>query len=188
MFTLYPYNADCTFENIKVMRGNRLALAAALAVAENPGRDYSPLVLFEESKTTQNLNDMSRILLAIGNRLEKAQPEKIVLYVNCTSFLQQKNFTLDNCERYVKKFDRVDVLFIDGLQNVLENDVAQEFLQFVINSFYEKGKQIVITLNKHPRDIASLHPTLKSQMMYGLIVEVRNDDKPDDALNHAAGT
>ena len=180
MFTPCSDLTQYTFENFRINRGNRLAHAAALAVAENPGADYSPLVMYEECLPEGKASEAKHLMFAIANRVERVFPEKILVYIPGRIFRQNEVLTLLDCETCSKRYDAVDVLLIDDIQEIQYDIYTQKKVQYIIDSFYEKEKQVIITSSEHPCEIPDLDPILESQIMYGLVVNIKHDGETDN--------
>ena len=174
MFTLASNLADLTFENFCVTKENRLAHAAALAVAEKPGTDYNPFFLHSVAST--GTMDIHHLLAAIGNRIEKLQPEKGVLFVEGKELayeIKHRNFAS------VKKifFSRADILLLEKIQDLAE--VSKDDLRGMVEYFSSEGRQIVLGSNLPPKDLPMIDFALATQFSVGMVVGIAgNEDSP----------
>lgn len=170
-------NSKYTFDNFVIGKSNQFCYAASRAVAENPGLKYNPLFIHGGSGLGK-----THLLYAIGNRIQKLFPEKKVLY--CTS----EKFTTDyvdslradkkeNANKIFRgKYRNVDVLMIDDIQFMAAKMSTQEEFFYTFNDLYQSNKQIVITSDKHPRNLESFEERLRSRFTGGLIQDMQKPD------------
>jgi len=165
MFKLATNTSEQTFENFKVTKENRLANAAALAVAEKPGGDYNPFYMYSTSETS----DMRHLLNAIGNRIEKKSCEKIVLYATGKELAEavSKN-------NNPSLFEKIDILLLENIQDFVENHF--EDLKQILEKFTSNGKQIVITSNVPPKDLPNADFSIITQLNIGMVVGIEKDN------------
>jgi chromosomal replication initiator protein len=163
-----------TFDSFVPGPSNRLAFAAAQSVAEEPGRSYNPLLIHGNSGLGK-----THLLHAIGNYVSENYPERQVLYVTTEMFLNdfiraiQTRTQLALHERYRE----VDVLLIDDIQFMeSRGDTFHEEIFHTYNELHGEGKQIVLTSDRSPRDLAGLQDRFRSRLLQGLVTEI---DQPD---------
>jgi chromosomal replication initiator protein len=163
-----------TFDSFVPGSSNRLAFAAAQSVAETPGRAYNPLMIYGNSGLGK-----THLLHAIGNYVQENYPGRKVLYVSTETFLNdfiraiQTRTQLALHERYREN----DVLLIDDIQFMeTRGETFHEEIFHTYNALHGDGKQIVLTSDRSPRDLAGLQDRFRSRLLQGLVTEI---DQPD---------
>ncbi len=163
-----------TFDSFVPGPSNRLAFAAAQSVAETPGRAYNPLLIYGNSGLGK-----THLLHAIGNYVHENYPGRKVLYVSTETFLNdfiraiQTRTQLALHERYREN----DVLLIDDIQFMeTRGETFHEEIFHTYNALHGEGKQIVLTSDRSPRDLAGLQERFRSRLLQGLVTEI---DQPD---------
>ncbi len=163
-----------TFDSFVPGSSNRLAFAAAQSVAETPGRAYNPLMIYGNSGLGK-----THLLHAIGNYVQENYPGRKVLYVSTETFLNdfiraiQTRTQLALHERYREN----DVLLIDDIQFMeTRGETFHEEIFHTYNALHGEGKQIVLTSDRSPRDLAGLQERFRSRLLQGLVTEI---DRPD---------
>ena len=160
---------DFTFDNLVVGKANDLARAASVKVGQQPGGAYNPLFVYGAAGLGK-----THLIHAIGNLIQKEQPEKAVRYVHAEDYYsdvvrayQQKSF--DAFKRYYRS---LDVLLIDDVQFFNGKTRSQEEFFFLFNALIEARKQIVITCDTYPKDISGLEDRLITRFDWGLTVQI----------------
>ena len=166
-------NPKFTFETFVVGSNNRLANAAALAVANNQGDEYNPLFIYGGVGLGK-----THLMHAIGNRVLENNPKANVLYVTSEKFGNQLiNAIKDGkTEIFRNKYRNIDVLLIDDIQFIAGKDRIQEEFFHTFNTLKENGKHIILTSDKAPKDIEFLEDRLKTRFECGLLADI---SKPD---------
>ena len=172
-YTNKTLNPKYTFETFVVGNNNRFAHAAALAVGDSPGEAYNPLFLYGGVGLGK-----THLMHAIGNRILQNNRKANVLYVTSEKFTNQLINAIKDYknETFRNKYRNIDVLLIDDIQFISGKDRVQEEFFHTFNALHEEGKQIIISSDKAPKDIALLEDRLKSRFEWGLLADLSNPD------------
>jgi chromosomal replication initiator protein len=161
--------SDFTFDNFVPGKANQLARAAAMQVADNPGTSYNPLFIYGGVGLGK-----THLMHAVGNHVAARFPGSRVRYLHAAQYIsdvvkayQQKSF--DEFKRY---YHSLDALLIDDIQFFTGKDRTQEEFFYAFNALIESRKQVIITCDTYPRDIAGLGERLKSRFSWGLTVAI----------------
>ena len=168
-------NIRYTFDDFVVGDSNRLAQAACLAVAQSPGKSYNPLFIYGGVGLGK-----THLLHAIGNYIIN----KNSLHAMDIAFISSEKFTNelinaikdDATVAFREKYRNYDILLIDDIQFLVGKERTQEEFFHTFNTLYNAGKQIVITSDKPPKDIANLESRLVSRFEWGLIADVQRPE------------
>jgi len=162
-----------TFETFVAASSNRLAHAAAQAVAETPGRSYNPLFIYGDSGLGK-----THLLHAIGNYVSENYPRRKVLYVTTETFMNDfvDSLRTSTTLAFKRRYRDCDVLLIDDVQFMERKEGLQEEFFHTYNDLKGASKQIVLTSDRPPKSIETLEDRLRSRFLSGLITEI---DPPD---------
>ena len=172
-------NPDYLFENFIVGNSNRFAQAAALSVAENPGKMYNPLFLYGNSGVGK-----THLMHSIGNYIQK-NSNKRVLYVTSEQFIDEfvksnrkdENGTNFNYVEFFKnKYRNIDVLIIDDIQYLGGAQQSQHEFFHTFNNLFNDSKQIIVSSDRSPDDLRQLEDRLKTRFSWGLTVNISPPD------------
>ncbi len=165
-----PINKQFTFDSFVVGPGSKLAYAAAKAVAEAPGAVFNPLFIYGESGLGK-----THLMHAIANEIEKKSPEKKVLYTTCENFLNEfiDSITQKSGARFRLHYRNVDVLMIDDVQFLKNKTQVQEEFFHTFNELSAQNKQIVLTCDRPPKEIATLEDRLRTRFEGGMIADIQ---------------
>jgi len=158
-----------TFERLVVGASNRMAAAAARAVAEAPGTTYNPLFIYGGSGLGK-----THLLTATAHLLQRLQPEAEVLALTLDEFSEQFHAAVSAGETsaFGHRIARVDLLLLDDLQFVTGRREMQAELLRLFTVMQDEGRQIVCASDRPPADIADVDERLISRMAGGLVVDV----------------
>jgi len=158
-----------TFDSFVTGKANQLARAAAIQVAENPGISYNPLFIYGGVGLGK-----THLLQAIGNHLAEQRPQARLRYTHAEQYVtdvvrayQQKSF--DEFKRY---YHSLDLLLIDDIQFFSNKGRTQEEFFYAFNALVEAHKQIVISCDTYPKEIAGMEERLISRFGWGLTVAI----------------
>jgi chromosomal replication initiator protein len=162
-------NPDHVFENFIVGEGNRWAYAAAVAVAENPGRSYNPLFIHGDVGLGK-----THLLQAICLRIKEDRPDAVLHYVSCDEFINEFMQSVQNNQmgEFRHRFRDVDVLVIDDIHFLTSRERSQEEFFHTFNSLHQTQKQIIISSDAPPQQIPNLESRLVSRFQSGLVAEI----------------
>jgi chromosomal replication initiator protein len=162
-------NRNFNFDNFVTGKANQLARAAAMQVAENPGISYNPLFIYGGVGLGK-----THLVQAIGNQLAAQRPQARIRYIHAEQYVtdvvrayQQKSF-----EEFKRYYHSLDLLLIDDIQFFSNKDRTQEEFFYAFNALVEAHKQIVITCDTYPKEIAGMQERLISRFGWGLTVAI----------------
>lgn len=164
-----------TFENFVVSNNNSLAHAASLAVAEAPAEVYNPLYIYGGVGLGK-----THLMHSIAHFIIDNNPSLNVMYVTSEQFtnelIESIRIGSNNQSDFREKYRKVDVLLIDDIQFIIGKERTQEEFFYTFNDLYAAKKQIVISSDKPPKDLATLEDRLRSRFEWGLIVDMQIPD------------
>jgi len=164
-------NPHYRLETFIVGNNNRLAFAAAQAVAERPGEAYNPLFIYGGVGLGK-----THLMHAIGNEILRRYPEKSIIYTSCETFtsefiqaLQEKTIS-----EFKKKYRTSDVFLIDDIQFLANKEGTQEEFFHTFNILHQANRQIVITSDRIPKEIPQLEERLSSRFGWGMVADIQS--------------
>lgn len=166
-------NPKYTFDTFVVGSGNRFAHAASLAVAEAPAEAYNPLFIYGGVGLGK-----THLMHAIGHHVQQQYPDKTLLYTTSESFTNELIAAIQNKsnQEFRYRFRNVDILMVDDIQFIAGRDSTQEEFFHTFNALYEARKQIILTSDKPPQDIARLEERLRGRFAWGLTADIAKPD------------
>jgi chromosomal replication initiator protein len=166
-------NPKYTFENFITGNSNQFAHAAALAVAESPGRTYNPLFVYGGVGLGK-----THLMHAIGNKVMAGKHDFSVLYVSSEQFTNEVVSAIrhEKMTELKDKYRNLDLLLLDDVQFIANKTATQEEFFYTFNALYEKQKQIVISCDRPPKEISDVTDRLRSRFNMGLIADIQPPD------------
>jgi len=158
-----------TFDTFVTGKANQFARAAALQVAENPGRAYNPLFLYGGTGLGK-----THLVQAIGNFVHERNPDAVIRYIHAEKYVSDvvrayQNKSFDAFKRF---YHSLDLLLIDDIQFFSGKSRIQEEFFYAFNTLTDQRKQIVITCDTYPKKIEGMDDRLLTRFAWGLTVEI----------------
>ena len=171
-------NPKYTFDSFVVGSSNKFLYSAAKAVAEDPGNNYNPLFIYGGTGLGK-----THIMHAIANHIKSINKGANVLYATCEKFtndlitiIRQGKGSASGTQEFRNRYRNVDVLIIDDVQFLANKEATQEEFFHTFNELYGQDKQIILSSDCHPREIATLSERLKTRFEGGLMAQVLSPD------------
>jgi len=166
-------NPRYRFEQFIIGEGNRLAHAAALAVAELPGQAYNPLFLYAPPGLGK-----THLLHAIGNYVRDYGGGATVRYATAETFTNDflRALTSKSLDPFKQAYRDADVLLLDDVQFLASKTRTEEEFFHTFNALYENGRQLVLTCDRLPRALVGLQERLRERFEAGLVADIHPPD------------
>jgi chromosomal replication initiator protein len=168
------FNSQYTFNSFIEGKDNQFARAACESVSDAPGTTpFNPLLIYSSTGLGK-----THLLQAIGNKVLRKYPDYQITYLTSERFMLefissiQKNKSTDFANQYRSS----DILLIDDVQFFEGKEQTQEQFFHLFNDLFEKGKQIVLTVDKHPNELSGIKERLVSRFQSGLMVDIQAPD------------
>ncbi len=171
--TSLPEMAGYTFDRFIVGNSNKFAHAAAIAVAEKPGKNYNPLFIYGNSGLGK-----THLLMAIGHTIQNRDPSAKIAYIKGDEFTIQlvKAIKEGTTDDFRTRYRKVDLLLVDDIQFIAGKQSTQEEFFHTFNAIYEAGHQIVITSDRPPLEMSLLDDRLRTRFEGGLMADIQPPD------------
>jgi chromosomal replication initiator protein len=194
-------NPEYTFNNFVVGSNNQYAQAAAESVSRSPATHFNPLFIYGGTGLGK-----THLMQAIGHFIIEEKPFLKVLYVQCEHFVNEfiHSIRTGNVASFKIKYRDVDILLIDDIQFIEKKEQTQEEFFHTFDTLHSNKKQIVISSDRPPKELATLQNRLRTRFEWGLITDIQppnletreailrnkaekaNMDIPNDVLNYIA--
>lgn len=195
-------NPKYTFDTFVIGKGNQMAHAAALVVADDPGSVYNPLFLYGGAGLGK-----THLMHAIGHQMLQSRPDAKIKYVSSENFTNDfiNSIQTNKMEDFRNEYRKVDLLLVDDIQFLENKEGTQNEFFNTFEELYNNNKQIVLTSDRLPSEIPTLPERLVSRFAWGLSVDITPPDLetriailrkkaeaerleiPDDTLSYIAG-
>ncbi len=162
-------NPDFTFSNFVEGKSNQLARAAAMQVAENPGRAYNPLFIYGGVGLGK-----THLMHAIGNQIRAKNRDARIAYVHSERFVSDMVRALQHntIDEFKRAYRTLDALLIDDIQFFAGKERSQEEFFHTFNTLLEGQQQVILTCDRYPKEVEGLEERLKSRFGWGLTVAI----------------
>ncbi len=165
-----------TFDNFIVGPTNNMAQAAAKAVAQTPGKNGKYPSLYVHSNSGLG---KTHLLHAVANEINERHPNLTVCLITARDFMEEMITLMKNnrINDFVKKYtEKIDVLMIDDVHELKNKEATQDQFFHVFNEMHNKGKQLIFTSDKNPKEITGISERIKSRLQWGLVVDIQPPD------------
>lgn len=162
-----------TFDNFVVGSSNAFACAAAKSIAQKPSMEFNPFFVYGPSGIGK-----THLLYAIANRILETHPEKVIIFLKGEDFTNAYRESLDagTMSLFRQKYRNADVLIIDDIQFIAGKKQTQEEFFHTFEALHEKKKQIILSSDRSPSEMAVLEDRLKTRFNSGLIQDIQPPD------------
>ena len=164
---------DYTFDTFIVGPSNKFAHAAASAVASKPAINYNPLFIYGNSGLGK-----THLLYAICNEIASRYPQMNIIYIKGDEFTNEMIEAIRHgtTQEFRQRYRNADILLVDDIQFIAGKESTQEEFFHTFNSLYESKRQIVLTSDRPPKDIATLEERLLTRFEWGLTADIQPPD------------
>ncbi|MBR3767682.1 MAG: chromosomal replication initiator protein DnaA [Clostridia bacterium] len=165
--------ASYTFDSFVVGKSNLFAYNVAKGVAENPGGQYNPLLIYGNSGLGK-----THLLFAIYNELKRRNPNDVIIYTTGESFLNElvDCVSKKNTIVFHNKYRNVDALLMDDIQVIQKGEMVQEEFFHTFNALDNAGKQIILTSDLPPKEMSILDERIRTRFEMGVLADIQPPD------------
>ena len=167
-------NNRYSFENFIEGKGNQFARAAAISVTDKPGQTlFNPLLIYSSPGLGK-----THLIQAAGNRMVRKNKSFRVLYITGEKFMLDfiSSIQKNKSSEFTKFYRNTDMLLLDDVHFLEGKEQTQEQFFHLFNDLYQRGKQIILTTDRHPRNLVGLKERLVSRFQSGLIADIQPPD------------
>ncbi|MFI3312339.1 MAG: chromosomal replication initiator protein DnaA [Eubacteriales bacterium] len=167
------FNPAFTFDTFVVGSSNRFSQAASIAVSQNPAGAYNPLLIYGQPGLGK-----THLLHAIANAIREDHPNYNIVYLKGDQFTNELIAAVKSGrnDEFRSKYRQADLFLMDDIQFIAGKEATQEEFFHTFNSLYENHKQIVVTSDRPPHDMALLEDRLRSRLAAGLSTDIQPPD------------
>jgi chromosomal replication initiator protein len=164
-----PINPIHTFDSFVEGKSNQLAKAASQQVATNPGHSYNPLLIYGGVGLGK-----THLMHAVGNMLRRSKPDAKIAYLHSERFVGDmvKALQHNKISDFKRLYRSLDALLIDDIQFFAGKERSQEEFFHTFNALLEGQRQVILTCDRYPKEVAGLEERLKSRFGWGLTVSI----------------
>ena len=168
-----PLSPRYTFDHFVIGKSNELAAAAAHAVAQAPGRVYNPLFIYGDTGLGK-----THLMQAIAHELMSRKSEMRITFVGTEQFTNELIGSIQNhtTSSFRRQFRETDLLLVDDIHFLKGKEATQQEFFHTFNALYEAGRQIVLTSDRPPSEIAGLEGRLVSRFQWGMVADIESPD------------
>lgn len=168
-----PLNDRYTFDQFVIGKSNELAAAAAYAIAEAPGKIYNPFFIYGDTGLGK-----THLMQAIGHAIYQRDPSTRITFVGTEQFTNEMVNAIQNRTNadFRRRYRETDLLLIDDVHFLKGKEATQEEFFHTFNALYEAGRQIILTSDRPPSDIAGLEARLVSRFQWGMVADIELPD------------
>ena len=166
-------NSRFSFENFVVGSSNRFAFAASQAVAESPAKSYNPLFLYSQVGLGK-----THLMQSVTHEIRQRHPQLNCVYLSSEQFTNELINAIRHrsTPQFRQKYRSIDVLLIDDIHFIAGKESTQEEFFHTFNELHNNRKQIIISSDRPPKEIANLEDRLSSRFVWGLIADIQPPD------------
>ena len=171
--TTAPLSDRYTFDHFVIGKSNELAAAAAQAVAQAPGRVYNPLFIYGDTGLGK-----THLMQAVAHDILTRKPETRLAFVGSEQFTNELVSSIQGrtTQDFRRRYREIDLLLVDDVHFLKGKEATQEEFFHTFNALYEAGRQIVLTSDRPPSEIAGLETRLVSRFQWGMVADIELPD------------